>query len=280
MNRWIRCAMVSAMSLGAALLDVRGADAQQHDVPADVVRALLLPYDGAFPELLVGAAPAIAGVDAEDGRIVGALVRPTGSTVAFARSGDQATLLDAAAARLRQAGWTDPPGGSRGGFMTARVARAGPFCREGDSLQLETRPGAAGETWVIYRLQTPAPGPVCAAPRPAPGIAGLHLLPVLRPPAGAALTTGGFSTQNREIVGTAVITSALSPAELLEHYARQILDQGWALAERYHGTSLAVSVFRGGSAGLEDHAAVLTIVALAGRERTATIRVIAPRDLD
>jgi hypothetical protein len=255
--------------------------AQERAVPMEVVRALLLPADGGgLPTLRVGEAPEIAGVEVGDGRVIGAVVRQNGPTVAIAHSGAPRVLLAAARERLERAGWSaSAMQPTSGGFLATGAEEIAWFCRDGNSIQLMARAAPADATYLIYRLQSPAPARTCTGDAHQGGPPWLKLLPALRPPDGATLTGRETRSGPREVTTGALVGTQLPLQELLDHYERQVIEQGWRRTERQAGESVAMILFHGDTPELQDHTAVLMTALLSGSGVSAEFRVIAPSNL-
>jgi hypothetical protein len=211
-------------------------------LPRELVQALVRPYSiNRDMEFYVGELPPSLApffYVPRNARILGGMTSTSGVTAVLhlpPGSEDVATMYHR---ELPKLGWTPPLHTSdpRGwGFVPAPYAAANgglEFCHIGQSLQLIPEPDGAGGTQLTALVQMNAGGS-CAASGARVEFVGRPpqaALPTLTNPAGTTMnspacfqpTTGGRSNASSERVQT-----SLSPAQLLDVFARQLADSGW-----------------------------------------------------
>ena len=138
-------------------------------------------------------------------------------------SADAAVVVDET--RLMRAGWF--AGGVPAGVFTGQpAATPKTFCREADFVLVATVPARSGGHFLRISVPKEAPRP-CVA-RPTRMITGNNV-PTLTPPSGAKVLGGSGGTGGHGTHALTRIQVDQSPAELLDHFLRQLSASGWAL---------------------------------------------------
>ena len=112
-----------------------------------------------------------------------------------------------------------------GGFRPAPPARPTMFCADGTGLDVAAK---TFDGLTTFRVRVSPNGIPCTLPaiafRP---IAPRSPLPILYNPPNATVSGSCFSTGARQATQTQLVVE-MTPAELLQHYARQLETQGWS----------------------------------------------------
>ena len=263
-------------------------------VDPDVRQGLLslMPGGGAVvtrtvPDELAGLA------QSEELEFIGSSVSDYQTFVAYKSALPANDAMDAASAMLREAGWTEfaVPGAPGGGFVTGVQPQFDMFCRDNAMLNVM---GRAIDDTAYVRLSV-IPSPAGAFPCDEPTVAQGRV--VTRTPGGAGLfehlptlalseditplnsglalvgNMGSFSGTDRSASSEIEVESANSAQDLVEHFAQQLEEQGWARDTGWNGDfSSGSSWTRTPTAELE-LAGLLDVVALGGSGYRASYRV-------
>jgi hypothetical protein len=239
------------LALGAllSLLPVGALAAQSgpETVPTIVVVSALGPLVelfGGAPRFASGRAPEgwpAALVPAAPVRALGGATFPALRSAVFAYPVGQEQALNEYGALVTKAGWR--LGSDPGGFA-ARKSLARTYCGEGAIVTVtpvDTLRDRATLTVVMFAMRPGMFSPACGPGRPAqtnPVGAGIQL-PTLRPPAGATGGQGAPSYSPGTSTVSARLTTTLTPAALLAHYAAQLEADGWLLKKPHVDGGLA-----------------------------------------
>jgi hypothetical protein len=282
-----------------------GAQADTNFVPRELATALVstTDYSSSRARIVVGTfpTPEMAGMVPRGGRVLGGLVhedrrgkanRFTG-ILAYRESPDSiATLLEQQVGRV---GLRSPameglyaPGG---GFLPAgsdAVGRERPlmFCGDSVSVTAMVNEYASGS---LLRLTTSGStqNTICDMRRNAElrvtamSRAERIVLPTLRPPAGATGNPSGRSSSSSSSGelsrqgSSAWYAARQTAAEMVDHFARQLTEQGWTLGKRIAEDSVALLVARKTEKGEVLHL-LLTDHITNARDHALEVSVMAP----
>lgn len=218
-------------------------------IPVELATALIAAGGiGGEPIILVGSFPEWVTnrvTIPKAARVLGAA--SAGSTLVGVYSVSEA--MDAAVAELKTTslarGWTMPPppivygGGFRPAAMAPQTQQAGPtnratLCRDDATLFVSSAPARGGGTNVTVRFISRA-GPMSydnCHPPPRPEMpANRSLMPTLYDPpitGGPAAPNVCYPSYNNSTGTSTYIRTTLSPELVLDHYATQLRDSGWA----------------------------------------------------
>lgn len=268
----------------AVLLPVTSAAAQagqQPTVPVELVRALLPgwgPEGEQAPEILVGRLPEAVSRILElppGARPVGSVVYRTSSTniVAVPRAAEVAEQLEQ---RLLDSGWVRAPRMGQGGFEARSVGEPVHLCRgEETTLGVSTARGVGEDGYLrIYHITEMRQSPCYRMDR----LRGPWLqapLPSLRPPPGVPARGGGTSGSSERVESVVFLTTDLTAAELLAHYAAQLRQHGWTALDEAVSAGIAVQTWRfTDEEGKAWHATLLAVELLEGRQREMVLRAV------
>ena len=226
MTRSSAIAVLSALTLWPGLVS---AQEQKVTLPDEVVTVLVegpgLSLTGRYT-LFTGTPPNFptdflpAGIDVKGGATSGTFT----VLVAYAgTSADAALVVDET--RLMRTGWF--AGGVPAGVFTGQpVAAPKTFCREAEFVLVATVPARSGGHFLRISVPKDAPRP-CVA-RPVRMITGANV-PALTPPSGAKMLGSSGGSGGHGTHALTRIQADQSPAELLDHFLRQLSASGWAL---------------------------------------------------
>ncbi len=219
-------------------------------IPVELATALIAAGGiGGEPIIIVGSFPEWVTnrvVIPKAGRVLGAA--SAGSTLVGVYSVN--APIDAAVAELKTTslgrGWTAPPppavyggGGFRPATMAPQSQQAGPtnratICRDDATLFISGAPARGGGTNVTLRFISRA-GPMSydtCHPPPRPEVpSNRNSMPTLYDPpvtGGVAAPNACYPNYNNSSGTSTYIRTTLSPELVLDHYARQLQDSGWA----------------------------------------------------
>jgi hypothetical protein len=214
-------------------------------LPRELVEALLRPYLGLYTGS--GATFAVGRVPESlapylfvppGARVLGGIESPSNTIVVLSVSTSVEDLRASYRREQLRLGWTPPsPGGSRGGFVpapgTGQEGNSLVFCHIGQSLQIVPYPSTAGSLLVTATVQTYS------------GLCGNQVrfmstspsgieLPVLLNPDGAGMNSPTCYASNLSSMGgnntSERLQTNLSPAQLIDHFSRQLSDSGWGVS--------------------------------------------------
>ena len=237
-------------------------NAAPDSLPRELVEALLRPYLGLYTGN--GATFAVGRVPESlapylfvppGARVLGGIESASNTIVVLSVSSSVDDLRASYRREQLRLGWTPPsPGGSRGGFVpapgTGQEGNSLLFCHIGQSLQIVPYPSTAGSLVVTASVQTYSGLCNNQIRFMSTSPSGIEL-PVLLNPDGAGMNAptcfaaslnsgSGNNTSER-------LQTGLSPAQLVEHFSRQLSDSGWAVSTST--TSIRRSWTRPDSAG-------------------------------
>jgi hypothetical protein len=234
-------------------------------LPRELVEALLRPYLGFYTPngatFVVGRVPESLApflFVPPGARVLGGIESANNTIVVLSVSTSVEDLRASYRREQLRLGWTPPsPGGSRGGFVSApgtgQEGNSLVFCHIGQSVQIVPYPSAAGSLLVTASVQSYSG--LCGNQNQvrflSTSASGLEL-PVLLNPDGAGMNSptcfaaslnsgSGNNTSER-------LQTNLSPAQLIEHFSRQLSDSGWGVSSS--SASIRRSWTRPDSAGL------------------------------
>jgi hypothetical protein len=251
----IRCRRTAiAFAIGLPFVTVSGQEprrlAMPDSIPVELATALIAAGGvGGEPMILVGSLPewfTNRVTVPKNANVLGAAT--SGSTIVGIYS--VGTAVDAAVAELKAAslsrGWTLPPpptiyggGGFRPATMAPQAQLASPpnratVCREDGTLTISGAPARGGGTNVTMRLLSrsgPTMYDTChPPPRPEPQGYRNPFPTLYDPPVSGEATTANacFPNYNNATGTSTYLRTTLAPDVVLDHYARQLQDSGWA----------------------------------------------------
>jgi hypothetical protein len=241
-----RLALPALLVAGPCALSAQGANG---DLPAPLVTALLTglfggPVRTSFTvDTVPGGWPAVLLPDAP-ARVIGGM-RTRQLVAVF---GDSASRKPLAAyeAQLVRLGWKQPVSEQERGFggglglMAASVAD-GRWCRDSAFVQVTAAPAPAGLQFMRITYWPDSRG-LCEPAR-ARRTATLQL-PALTPPRGVHAIGTGSGSGGDQVEGQARLTGVKSTvAELLAHYAAQLVAAGWTAFATASQASVGVQPF-------------------------------------
>jgi hypothetical protein len=208
-------------------------------IPRDLAEALLWQTIGSYPgtsDFTVGKIPAQLQpflYVPSNARVLGGVSTPSTTIAVLVTPTPMSQVASDYRREMLKLGWTSPPPGGRSwGFTPAPGATSSgnglEFCHIGQSIELQTVPFGGG-TQVTARVQNY--GGRCANPSNVAfvGTPGTTPLPTLFNPYGVAMNatpctrlpfSGGNATSER-------VQTSLTPAQLVDDFARQLADSGW-----------------------------------------------------
>lgn len=240
-SRLIAAAFLVASAVGAAAQGVP--PGTPDSLPRDLVEALLRPYLGLYSGgasgFVVGRVPAPLApffFVPPGARVLGGIETPSTTVVVLSVAMSVDEVRSAYRREQLRLGWTTPsPAGPRGwGFVPAPgMGQDGSliFCHIGQSLQI-----------VPYQMSS-QPLIVTATVQNFGGSCGTQMqfgmqsstavaLPVLMNPQDAGMNDRTCLSSSLSLVGSngtsERLQTKLSPAQLLEHFSRQLSDSGWS----------------------------------------------------
>lgn len=235
------------LAAAASLQAQSAGEPQPGALPREFAEVLLTYGRGEFrigrmPEDLPAADQLAAGA-----RVIGSVVWPGRSESAIAVREQVAEARRPFEARLLAAGWIERPPSDRAerGFLPPYAEdRSRGFCWPETDAQLgvNVRRGPGGGSYVLLTYHAPGEGRGCAAtPLSQPSQTALQsVMPALRPPDGAEITSGSGGGGGDQYETRSTVTSSYTPAQLIRHFQPQLLEQGWSLAEQLSGNEMAL----------------------------------------
>lgn len=234
-------------SIAIVLVIVLSVAAQGQTDTSSIPRELALALIGGdfrgAPSITIGRTPDgfAPGLIPANARVLGGATyqadRPTGmlaSVTAIAVVADSAEPgLSRLAQSLDRKGWKPPAVPGRGGFASVTVGYGGPsmlLCDESSALMLSAKPRTGGGSTLQLTL---SPAEICDPDRRDRERSARELpLPTLRPPTGVySRGNGSGGSDNYREANTELVTSK-GASELADHFARQLVEQGWTLGLR------------------------------------------------
>jgi hypothetical protein len=201
-------------------------------------------------------------------------VRPIAMEAVLDADGTPEQVLAMYSAELRAAGWTDFEFGGpmRGGFVSER-GEGGSFRRadgDGAVLMVSASEQAGGPIDVRLRLDWQlARRMPHGSPGPPPGF---ERLPRLTPPAGLTFRGEHVSGSDQLWTADAAVRTDRTAAELEQHFAQQLLREGWARLGDGAQDAVAWSTWQ--LPGNERWRGLLVVLAAFGaEERYLTVRI-------
>ena len=263
-------------------------------VDPDVRHGLLSPMPGGSAAVTRTVPDELAGLTQSEGlELIGSSVSDPQTFVAYRSALPANDALDTASAMLREAGWSEfaIPGAPSGGFVTGVLPRFNMFCRDNAMLNLTGR--AIDDTIYVRMSVMPNPPGVipCDEPTDArgrviartPGVAGLfEHLPTLAlseeiTPLNSGLALvgnmGSFSGTDRSASSEMEVESANTAQDLVEHFGRQLEEQGWARDAGWNGDFSSGSSWTRAPTAEPELVGLLDVVALGGSGYRASFRV-------
>ncbi|HWK89432.1 MAG TPA: hypothetical protein VNP72_05530 [Longimicrobium sp.] len=247
-------------------------------VPRELVLALFSAFetDSMRTDVLVGRVPAWVPAEAlhPGARTLGALVVGPMTMVMQRAAEDHAAVDSAAVGRLLASGWRLPPAPLENDFALGRGERPQHFCNaDGDNLMLVAGPLPGGGSDIRAFFSRGGDGP-CGPGGEIVRIADEVDFPVLEGPPGSTFhgrssTGGGGGAET-----TISLETQATPAELVDHYARQLGQAGWILGQRAPGDAVASQAVETRNAKGEAVSGFVSAFAFPGALRQVSIRVI------
>lgn len=238
---------LAGSTIAAAQLPARDTTA----IPRDLAAALITYTYGVYdPTFVIGRLPnpGIAPLIPPGARILGGMTRggrrgggENSTTILEVRETPD-SILNVIEVTLERLGWRRPPmtmgrGRGEGGFVS-RETMVGPrhamsfaFCSDSSYITVSATP--AGQLSFV-RLVTSSDAPMmCDERRGRMMPQAVVELPTLVPPPGASTVGGHGSGGSDDSAESAVeLSSRLSAADMVAHFAMQLEQQGWTLGAR------------------------------------------------
>jgi len=138
-------------------------------------------------------------------------------------------FLASYAQSLESEGWTAVPNQSQGSGFVAEAHPWFVYCNDqkGTALTLQTFEISEGKTYAHLNLDTENIEYMCNPDFNLGMDQAYNMLPVLKIPAGALMTSGGSSSGDGSAESTTDIKTDLSPKELVAHFSSQLRSAGW-----------------------------------------------------
>jgi hypothetical protein len=256
-------------------------------VPIEFLRMLWLSpvMSGDEAEVAVGRLPDRLATELRplaDARVVGSMISRRFSVSAMVLPGQRAEVHERVLARLIEAGWTRRPEPARrsGGFEMAERGRETPvsLCSPDDhNLQL-TADRHAGDSTVVSLVLVSGMVSSCGDPELTPRPPYREApIPALQAPAGSRHGGGGSGGSAWESYTAARLSTDMTPAALIAHYAAQLLAQGWRAGVQAESNDVAIQVFRMTDANRVAWQSVLYVTLLPNGQRELYLRVTRDR---
>ena len=244
---------------------------------------------GAVPEELLGVA------EPERFEFIGSSESPFYTIAAFRTPSTPGNALENVSGTLGDAGWREyrPFGPARGGFVSSYRPLNQYLCRDGNTVSVSSRL-ADDATYVSMNISAVPEGNSCddmlSDPRGAlaarvPGLALHDRMPSLTLPEGArtrdprqaALSgTGSISGSDRFLNTTVNLDTDLSAQALVDHFARQLRDQGWSDEASWSGERSVGSVWFATPEADLNLMGLLDVLSLGESGYQATFRISIP----
>jgi hypothetical protein len=280
------------MALIPGLLSAQSPDTTA--VPRDLVRALLAFADfasGRDPQIVVGRVPdeRLTAIVPKGARVLGGVTyqerrNPRTLTIlSMSERPDSALVLVAKA--LESAGYKAAPTfertlGESGGFVSSSIGPTMPgsaitYCTDASSMFASIMDGENRGSMV--RMMSSSLRNTMCDPSMRRRLRGGRMdeieMPTLRPPPGAVGGYAGSSGGGDHRQSTAQLQSALSAAEMVDHFAPQLREQGWTLGNRATDGDVSVLMARRTDKDGEPIHLALTDVRYTARDHDLTLRV-------
>jgi len=265
--------------------------AAQEPIPRELVLALLNlgPGMGGGADIRVGKAPDDVPADLLPSglEILGSTIQFESSVIVLATRDQPDSAVSRYEAHLLGAGWTKPPtpqAPPMRGFVSADVAQVtydrpdmacrgeefvtytGTYRRNGGSLLKVTY--SRGDRYSMCKARqdvTTYRSPYDEAP-----------VPLLRAPFGSIATDGGGMTalSNDSFSMSTRLTTRLIPRELVDHYDKQMREQGWAPVGDEALKIMAVRTYRKNDDQSRSWIGALFSIAIPDSAQEVTLRII------
>lgn len=244
-------------------------------------------------QYFLGGSPIRVGVPAEGidatllagGRVLGSRGggggRGSASTTIVAFTWERPAALDSMRRRLAVAGWSTPqspaPLREESGFVTSNVPGFGDpsfFCRNGETTFAGIVGSRRGESVISLTHHPASPRSNCDPDNTAMRMNGGNtLIPRLEPLPGVQTLGGARSSGSDQAWAEGNIVGRVPPAEVLEHYLKQLVANRWTLAERTGLTSIALATFTFSDPRQRPWDGVLTVTT-ASNGNQSTVRLV------
>ena len=276
---------VSALALAAGVtglpLAVAAQDARQQpaQVPIALVSALVGSRFTGGPnaaQIFVGAAPngiAAADLPPKPVSILGGMSSGGYRTVILVYPATDSAPSASYMKFLESSGWAHPKMEfQRSGFIEANELRMRPttLCRDSAHVTILRVSGApSGSTWLRADFYAERGMGICTA-RPRTDYTQELVFPALEAPPGSRTvgTSGGGGSPDTRGIST-TLQSALTPSQVLTHYAAQLAKSGWTIGAPLTGDSLSAERVSARDTKGNEWSGVLTVVSAGGESHVA-----------
>lgn len=178
--------------------------------------------------------------------LVGSMTAGSDTKIVYKTSQEPGAALVSSIALLEGAGWKDR-GSEYGfvrGFQSASAPQLAHLCHrpEAQSLEILTKE-RSGHTLLLFSLRQEQDWRTCrgSMARLSPSLQ--DYLPNLQAPDDAEVHESGSSGGGDEYSADAVVSTALSRADLLQHFDEQIRTQGWVADSDWSGSTTVGTVW-------------------------------------
>jgi hypothetical protein len=259
------------MLAATAVLAAGGpARAQNDAVPMELIR-LLMAAGHTMPDIVVGRMPTgfPEGVVPAGARVVGGASGGYGTTAVVAVAQPAREAEAALRQALATAGWTDANRErQQSGFISSSQELPTIFCRGETALNIAALPRDGGGSYLRLAQYSPQQGySPCEQEQLRPNRGNSHV-PALVGPPGARVHGMGTSTSFPEGSESTRgrVTTSMTPAQLLAHYAPQLQQAGWTPSPPVAGPDAGTQTFRTRDPAGKEVFGVLAVVAFPGSE--------------
>ena len=262
---------------------------QPATIPTELAAALLEANDDAYgsrmPTILVGRVPdsiPASLTSAPRATILGSVQSSRVVTIVLKSTMPPNQLLTAFDQQLMASGWAPPPSRAdeRGGFVSSYYSSGwgGFYCGDSGSVGVSYSPAPGGGTYLKVRYSGNKQLGICS-PAPMHAFAERLLkLPILRSPPGMMQRGGGGGSGSNQVNTSARLIGPLGPADLLEHYLKQLAAAGWTMGSvATSGDVTIASATAKDAEGLQWNGALLA-QRLASNELEVTIIMARPSE--